>query len=160
NVEHSDYITDFYGTLKKLKPGFVLPNVDLVNLNKEVIPISDLIDRPSVLFFWSKSNKMHATNSHVKVKELKAQFPDLNFISVNVNAQQFGSWQRMLGQYNFDRTNEFMLKDPEIATKLLALYNIYKVILVDDDMTIIHPNTNLYRREMNKLLVKMSSTSL
>ncbi|MBT8270457.1 MAG: peroxiredoxin family protein, partial [Bacteroidia bacterium] len=156
NTEYSDYISDFYGTLKSLQPGQEIPDLKLVDSWNTVIGLHDLPDKPTVLYFWTKANRMHAADSHSKVYELRDRYPDMNFVSVNVNAQQFSSWRRMLDQYQFDTTHEFMLKDPETAVKHMALYSVYRVVLLDEDKNIIHPNLNLFRSELEDYLSKIS----
>ncbi|NNL80972.1 MAG: hypothetical protein HKO67_10830 [Flavobacteriaceae bacterium] len=159
NSEFSDYITDFYKTLKKLRPGEPFPELELVNAKNEVLPIHQMINGPTVVYFWTKANKMHASDSHAKVRALKDQYPNVRFISVNVNAQKFSSWRRMLDQNNFNKQHEFMLKNPENAVKNLALYNIYKAMSVGNNMMIIHPNINLFRSEADRLIADLSNSA-
>ena len=156
NSEYSEYISDFYGTLKSLQPGQIVPNLKLVDSRNTLIGLHDLPDKPTVLYFWTKANRMHASDSHSKVYELRDQYPEMNFVSVNVNAQRFSSWRRMLDQYKFDSRHEFMLKDPVRAVKDMALYSVYRVVLLDADKNIVHPNLNLFRSELEDYLQKVT----
>ncbi len=156
NQEFSEYITDFYKTLQKLRPGQPFPELSLVNSKNETVPLHKLIDSPTVIYFWTKANTMHASESHAKVRTLKSKYPEVNFISVNVNSQDYMSWRRMLDRYNFDRQSEYMLKSPDSAAKELALYNVYKAMSLDENMAIIHPNINLFRSEAEQSISSLS----
>ncbi|MBT8278135.1 MAG: hypothetical protein KJO41_03975 [Bacteroidia bacterium] len=160
NKEHTDYITNFFKTLKNLAPGNRFPEIELIDRNKQNISINSLINKKTVVYFWTKANKNHFIESHQKVAELRAKYPDINFISVNVNHQDVSSWTRNLRKNRFNSKHEYMLRNPEVANKILALYNIYKVIVVDENSRIISSNGNMFNTEFNRLLKELSKENL
>ena len=157
NKEHKDYISDFYKTLQRLQPGIHFPDVELINRKGRTLSISTLFKKPTIIHFWTKANKYHATDSHEKVLSLREKHPDLEFVSINVNAQSVPSWKQLMGKNKFKHEHEYMLRNPEIAKKLLALYNIYKVIVVNENGEIISSNSNMFSPDFSNLLADISS---
>ncbi len=160
NEEFTGYIDEFYTSLSKLETGNPIPDIQLVDINKNVVDINSLISGPTVVYFWSKSNVPHAEESHEKAAELADAFPSINFVSINVNSQKYESWKRLMGQHNLKSKHEFMLRDPDKAAKMLALYNIYKVMVIDGDKKILKSNANLFWDDMNETLAVLAEKAV
>lgn len=146
------FISNLYKTLNRLRPGNNLPEVEVLNFNNETTTLSKITKRSTVLYFWSSSNKYHFENSHVKVEKLKTLYPNIDFISININSNNESNWKRLLKQNNIDITNEYRFRNPEIAKKLLAIQYINKVIVVDRNDNIITSNANLFKSDFKDLL--------
>lgn len=149
------YITNLHKTLNRLSPGNNLPEVEVLNFKNETKTLSNITRKSTVLYFWSSINRYHFENSHAKVKELKKQYPSIDFISININSNNEPNWKRLLKQNNIDVSNEYRFRNPEIAKKLLAIQYINKVIVVDRNDKIITSNANLFRSSFKDLLDKI-----
>jgi hypothetical protein len=152
NEENSKYISSLNNTLKKLHPGNKFPEIEITNINNKVVNINTIINKPTIVYFWSKAVKNHFKNSHKKVIELKKSYPHVNFISINIDSQQSNIWQRMLSQNNFELNNEYKFRDPDAAKKILAIKYINKVMVVNSDKIIITSNANLFSNDFINLL--------
>ena len=152
NENHSEYITSLNNTLKKLYPGNKFPDIEITNYRNEVFNINTILSAPTVVYFWSKANKNHFRNSHVKIKELKDDYPNINFISINIDSNKTNMWIRMLKQNKFKADNEFKFRDPEAAKKILAMQYINKVIVVNNDKTIVTSKANIFSKDFIKIL--------
>lgn len=157
--ESSEYITYFYNTLLKLKPGHRFPEIELLNKRNQPVSINSVVTKPTVIYFWSKANKHHSLDSHQTVKKLKEQFPDVNFIAVNVNNQDVSSWQSYIRKNRFQSEHEYILRNPEVAKKILALSNVYKVMIVDENSEIIVANASLFSSEFKEMLAELADTN-
>lgn len=146
------YISSFHKTLNRLRPGNNLPDIELLNSKNETATLTSITKRPSVLYFWTSANKYHFKNSHAKVSELKTLYPNIDFISININSNNESNWKLVLKQNNIDTQNEYRFRNPEVAKKLLAIRYINKVIVVDRNDNIISSNANLFRTEFKYLL--------
>ena len=51
----------------------------------KTLQLHSLINKPTVIHFWSREYKSHFKESHIKIKELKDKYPEINFISINVD---------------------------------------------------------------------------
>ena len=150
--EDSEYISSLYTTIKKLRPGNTFPDVEVINYKNEVTNIDAMFDKPTVVYFWSHAIKDHFKNSHNKVAALKAKYPNVNFISININADKLTMWKRLLHQHNFPLEGEYRFRDPDAAKKILAIQYINKVMVVDKNNRIITSNANMFSRDFIELL--------
>jgi peroxiredoxin len=152
NKANSDYITSLFTTLKRLQPGNLLPDIDVLNHKNKVNTLSNIITKPTILYFWSNANKYYFKRSHTKVKELMQIYPDINFVSINVDANNTAVWKRLLKQNNCNLIQEYRFRNPQVAKKLLAIQYINKVIILDRNNTIISSNANMFDMDFNTLL--------
>jgi peroxiredoxin len=150
--EHSEYITSLYNTIKKLRPGNKFPDVEVINYKNEVTNINSLFDKPTVVYFWSHAIKNHFKNSHLKVADLKIKYPNINFVSININADKLTIWKRLLYQNNFPLESEYRFRDADAAKKILAIHYINKVLVVDRNNMIITSNANMFSGDFKELL--------
>jgi len=155
NEVNAKYITSLYSTLTKLQAGNRLPEVELISPNNEVSTINTVSSRATVLYFWSHINKYHFKNSHNKVKQLKAAYPEIDFISININSNNSSVWRRLLKQNHIDFEHEYRFKNPQAAKKLLAIQYINKVIVIDNNKTIVSSNASLFTYDIKKILEQL-----
>ena len=152
NDSDKAYIKDLVSSLRMLKQGNPLPKLEVLNYNETEHFLSSIIIRPTVIYFWSSNSKLQYRNSHYKVKELKKEFPEVDFISINISDNDDKSWKSIINQYNFPTINEFKFKNSKEALKILALNYMNKGIIVDENSTILHPNVNIYSSEFKDIL--------
>ena len=88
----------------------------------------------------------------MKVAELKVKYPNINFISININADKLTMWKRLLNQNNFPLEGEYRFRDADAAKKILAIQYINKVIVVDRNNMIITSNANMFSGDFKELL--------
>lgn len=138
----------------RLKPNKVLPDHDLINASGETVLLSSLFNKPiTALYFWSTKNKTHFIKAHQKADQLRAQFPEYNFIGVNTDTDQTKNWLHTIKRYGFEPTNEYELKYAKCSSKELIINSPNKVILVNNEGKIIDANANLFSIEFEKQLM-------
>ncbi len=152
NEEDKAYMKDLVTSLKSLRQGNPLPNLAVVNYNDTVHYLNSIITKPTIIYFWSSNSKSQYRNSHYMVTELKAQFPQMDFISINVNDNDDKFWKNIINNYNFSTINEFKFKNSKAARKILAVNYLNKAIIVDENSTILHPNANIFSSEFKETL--------
>jgi len=153
--DNSEYITNLYTTLKRLQKGNKLPELEVLNYKNQVSTLNTVIEKPTVLYFWSSANKYHFKNSHNKVEFYKENHPDIDFISININSNNYSAWKRMLKQNYLDLDQEYRFNNPQIGKKLLAIHYINKVIITDKNGFIVVPNANMFDYDFKNLLNKL-----
>ncbi|MBT8324896.1 MAG: hypothetical protein HKN99_02540 [Winogradskyella sp.] len=144
NTADKDYMRDMVTSLNNLRPGKTLPVLEVLDVNTNKHDLNTLISKPTLIYFWSSNHKMQYRNSHYRVNELKVEFPNVDFVSINLNDNDLDYWKSILNQYKFPIENEYIFKNPRIARKVLAINYVNKVIVVDEDAIILHPNVNIY----------------
>ncbi|ARV08836.1 hypothetical protein BTO05_03970 [Winogradskyella sp. PC-19] len=155
NEEDIKYMNGLIASLDNLKPGKGLPDIKVINVNNDEYTIADVVDKPTLIYFWSTNTKKHYKNSHYRVKELKSQFPKMGFMSININDNPDKFWKETIYQYKFDLNNEYRFKNPKQALQTLAVNYLYKVIIVDNKANIIHPNVNIFSKDFENTLQNM-----
>ncbi|WP_452228542.1 MULTISPECIES: TlpA family protein disulfide reductase [unclassified Lacinutrix] len=149
-----NYIKKLVKSLKQLETGNKIPNVTLVNYKNQAIDLHKLIRKPTALYFWSKDYKSHLQESHSKVKELMLKYPEVDFISINIDEPNTRySNNKLLQQYNFTDKHEYQFKNPKEAKETLAINPIIKVLLVNKYGKIIDPHTNLFSVQFEEELL-------
>ncbi|OIQ29038.1 MAG: hypothetical protein BM564_07460 [Bacteroidetes bacterium MedPE-SWsnd-G2] len=138
------YMANLVTSLEKLKPGKDFPNITLVNFHDQEIKINTLIKKPTVIFFWSSNFKMHYRNTHYKITNLKEQYPDMEFIAININNDNKMHWKNTLSQSNYPTTNEYRFKFPAKAIQMLGINSVNKVIVVNKEGVIKNSNANMF----------------
>lgn len=155
STEDMKYMNALIASLNNLKPGKGLPTLKLFNTNNEEYTIAEIVDKPTLIYFWSTNIKQHYKNSHYRAKELKTKFPEISFISININDNSEKYWKETLNQYKFDLKNEYRFKNPKQALESLAVNYLWKVIIVDKDLQIIHPNVNIFSSDFETILKEL-----
>tara|TARA_R100001369_G_scaffold23263_1_gene42739 strand:+ start:6911 stop:8323 length:1413 start_codon:yes stop_codon:yes gene_type:complete len=152
NSIDKQYMVDLVSSLKSLRLGNPIPKLAVVNYNDSEHLLTSIITKPTIIFFWSSNSKMQYRNSHFKVNELKSKFPQMDFLSINVNDNDDKYWKNIIDQYDFPTINEFKFKDTHTARKILAVNYLNKCIVVDELGNILHPNANIFSSEFEETL--------
>lgn len=147
------YIKDLISSVNRLRPGNPLPNIQLLNYDEKIVDIHSLINKPTVIYFWSSNLPLLLRNSHYKANALKAKYPEVDFIAININDDDDIHWKKILQQHNFSHHSEFHFLDPNEAMKQLVINSVNKSIFVNGDGTIINPNAMLFTSEFEDELV-------
>lgn len=155
NSEDKDYMKVMVTSLNNLRPGKTLPILEVLDVNTQKHNLNSLISKPTLIFFWSSNHKMQYRNSHYRVNELKSEFPNVDFVSINLNDNDIEYWKSILNQYKFPIENEYIFKDPRKARKTLAINYVNKVIVVNENAVILHPNVNIYDAKFEEELMRL-----
>ena len=131
-------------SLKRLKPGNIIPDVTLLNYKSEEVSLQSLIQSPTVIHFWSRDYKAHFKESHEKAKKLKTRYPEMDFISINVDKPNVKSNYKVLTQYKYTTQGEYQFHDPKLAKHTLGISPINKVMIVDGKGRIVEGHTNMF----------------
>lgn len=134
----------YTNSINLLKEGMKVPEIELIDYNESVTKISDLIDSPTVLSFWSHKYYDHFKESHYKIKELKVKYPEVKFISINIDEYGIEKSKKLLENHGLYSSKEFKFKNTDEALDILAVYPMTKTILIDKNKTIVNSNTNMF----------------
>lgn len=155
NEEDKSYMKELVSSLKLLRQGNPLPNIELVNYNDTEHYIDSIITKPSIIYFWSSNSKSQYRNSHYMVEKLKLNYPQMDFISINVNDNDDKFWKKIINNYDFNTVNEYKFKNSKAARKILAVNYLNKSIIVDKNGIILHPNVNIFNSEFEETLEEL-----
>ena len=149
----NEMMARYTNSINRLKEGLRLPEINVISYNENVLKITKLIDSPTVLSFWSHKYYEHFKESHYKLKELKAKYPEVKFIVINIDNNGLEKSKRLLEGHSFNNTNEFKFKNSEEALEIFAVYPMTKTILVDKNKKITNSNTNIFSAHFEEQLL-------
>ena len=146
-------ITSFTNALNKLSEGSNIPNIKLINYDNVEFDMSSIIEAPTVISFWSHTYHNHFKDNHKEIKNLKIKYPEVVFITINIDDYGLEKPKKSLKENKFIFTNEYVFKSPKEATEALAIHPITKAIIVDKNKKIINSNTNIFSTQFEKQLL-------
>ncbi|MCB0399883.1 MAG: hypothetical protein KDD26_09740 [Winogradskyella sp.] len=152
NEEDKESVKELVCSLKLLRQGNPIPNLEIVNYDNTEHNLNSIINKPTIIYFWSSNSKMQYRNSHYKVKSLKYAFPQVEFVSINLNSDDDKSWKSIINNYDFPTKNEYKFKYPAKARKVLAVNYLNKAIIVNENGMILHPNVNIFKSDFTEML--------
>ncbi|WP_336070554.1 hypothetical protein [Mesoflavibacter sp. CH_XMU1404-2] len=146
NKDQIEKASKLVNTYKRLKPGNTIPNVTVIDKSDNFLSLKQIIDKPSVIYFWdvSKRYRYHLKDVHLKAAELSEKYPEIEFIAINVNNISTREQADILQRNRLKLINEFHFKTPNEAVDLLAIRPINKVFLVDKNANIVNPKGNMF----------------
>ncbi len=147
-------ISSYSASINQLKPGATFPSIALRNLDNDVVNIKSIIDKPTVVYFWSHNNKNYFRNTHKRASELHVKYPEISFISVNIDDYNKDAWATTLKKHKQDNTNkEYVFESPKESVKRLAVYPLTKTILVNKEHKIFNGHANMFSKNFEQELL-------
>jgi hypothetical protein len=137
--------------IKKLKCNSALPDVTLLDVNKKQIKIKDLLTKKTIIYFWTKQAESHAIYSHKKVDELKAKYPDIQFIAVNIHNSQ-EDWTKEIKEKNFTNSIELRAPDFEELKNKWVINKVYRTMLINKNGSINNAFVSMFDANFERYL--------
>jgi len=129
--------------IQLLKVGNQLPEVKLVDKAGATISSNSIMNKKTVLFFWTKEALTHLAAAHKKVLAFKLQHREYQYIAVNLDEDQ-KSWIDLLGNYKFEGIKEYRCANFEEVKNKWAITKIHRTMILDADGKIKDAFTNLF----------------
>lgn len=155
NESHKKEVANVAQGFMKLAPGTQIPDVRLMDYRGNEVSLVSTLKKPTVIYFWSYGMRGHFKRAHVKVQNLKENYPEIDFLGITPEQMSLDNWVRALKQYKFSTDNEYRLIDPQEAKKQLVISRLNKVMLVNKDGTIVHANANMSDHQFEEQLLGM-----
>jgi hypothetical protein len=141
--EQHKVVKNLMGYCNDMVPGKPLPNQMLVTSDNTLKDLHSLIKRPTVLYFWSAESASHYKRIHNRAAELKAKFPEYDFLGISVD-ENHENWLKIIANKGYNPEKEFRFDDIRTAEEQLVLNSANKVIITDRQGIIIKNNANLF----------------
>ena len=129
--------------IKLLKIGNHLPEVNLVDKDGVTLSSNSIMNKKTVLFFWTKEALTHLAAAHKKVLAFKLLHPEYQYIAVNLDEDQ-KSWVDLLSNYKFNGIKEYRCSNFEDLKNKWAITKIHRTLILDSDGKIKNAFTNLF----------------
>jgi len=143
NTDDHKEVTKLAQLTINITPGHTIPNVKLLTTENRVKDLHSTIRRPTLIYFWSSQSVSHYTKIHTRANELKAKFPEYDFIGINIDIH-FKKWLKVVKNSGFNPLMEYQVENIDVAELKLVIDSVNKAIIVDDEGTILNGNTNIF----------------
>jgi len=129
--------------IKLLKVGNQLPEVNLVDKKGVALASNSIMNKKTVLFFWTKEAMTHLAAAHKKVIAFKLQHPEYQYIAINLDEDQ-KNWVNLLANYKFNGIQEYRCANFEDIKNKWAITKIHRTLILDNNGKIKDAFTNLF----------------
>lgn len=145
-------VSDFCNSIKKITKGNVLPSINLyTNTNKEIKSDAILNNKETVIFFWTIEAESHLNNVIKKVETFQKDFPQVQFIAINVDSDP-DSWLKISDQFDNDHIIHYRIKDFRELKEKWVLNKIQRAIILNADGTVKNGFANLFDTQFTTFL--------
>lgn len=146
-----DEINKIANSIQQLKVGNELPEIAIIDLNGKTISSKSILNKKSVIFFWTEDATAHLSASHKKALDFQKNNPGYQFIAINIDGDH-QKWKATLTNYNFGTINEFQIKNFDELKEKWAFTKLQRTIVIDENGTIKYGFENLFDVNFPKLL--------
>jgi peroxiredoxin len=143
NDNKKSEITKIVNSIQKLKNGASLPSITLIKHDGTKINSQELLNRKSVIFFWTENSEKHLSAIHKKVKKYKEEFPDYQFIAINIDTSH-DDWRDHLKKYQCNSIQYLKMQDFELLKEKWVITKLHRTIILDEDGNIDNAFVNLF----------------
>ncbi|TYC17992.1 hypothetical protein ES677_01040 [Bizionia gelidisalsuginis] len=144
NTEQIARVTRIVNSYKRLKPGKKIPNLKILDKNNNQRTLQGLINKPTVIYFWTRTNKNHLIIAHRRASDLQKKYPEVEFIALNVDSISYKEQVRLLKLYNVRINNEFRFQSAAEAIKVLSVKPINNVFILNGKAEIVNAKANMF----------------
>ena len=156
--KQQEEVSNISNAIQNLKVGSTIPNIRLISTNNDVVTIkSTTNNKETIVFFWTSHAESHLKAVHQKVIELKKEFPNLNFVAVNINDTN-ENWIKSLNKHNLQKQTPFVTQlkatDFEVIKRDWVITKVHRTMILNPDGTIKNAFVNLFDMNFKNHLEK------
>lgn len=140
--QHNE-IKQIQQSIQNLKREKRLPDIPLVNTENEDVSINDLIDKPTIVFIWTRGALAHSDAAHRKAIQLLQDLSNLQIIAVNFDADQ-KEWLERIKPYRSQNLVELRNTDFELMREKWIITKIQRAFVLNSDGTIHNAFVNIF----------------
>lgn len=152
NPIHIEEIEELMENTINMSIGKTIPDVRLLSMENTIVNLHEIINKPTVLYFWSIHSLEQGRVIHNHASELKSKYPEFHFIAINTD-DHFRQWRSQVNKEGYKHSEEFQFDDVTLAEKTLVLANLDKAIIIKKDKTILDGNTNMFNSGFEQQLL-------
>lgn len=136
-------IKDIYNNIQNLSVGKKLPAQSFINEKGETVDLAKIINKETVIFFYSTKSQSHLIGVHKKVKSYKQKYPNIDFIAININ-DTVEEWTKKLTEFDHQDILEIHAVNFESIKEKWVIYNNHRTMIINADGTIKNAFVHLF----------------
>lgn len=143
-------IKNICNAIKNLMPGSKLPEITLTDTGNNTFNSSALINKKSILFFWTSCAKNNLERVYNRINLLRKSYPDVQFIAINIDDE--AEWKKRLTKNDEQIATQLRVEDFDELKDKWVLTKIKRTIILNNDGTIKDAFANILDPEFERHL--------
>ncbi|MEH6705142.1 thioredoxin-like domain-containing protein [Galbibacter orientalis] len=147
--QHEEEINNFYQNVQNLQKGLTLPPIHLVDIKGNKVTIDSMsYKKNTVFYFWNYHQRDHQANVLTRIERLKKDYPNYNYVGINVNEDR-SEWLQNLASISKlgDTLEQYQTDNIDELLGSLVIKSLNKIIIVDNKGKIIDGFGDIYHRK-------------
>lgn len=140
--ERMEDLRQMAGIQNALLPGRELGELKLLNISRDTVKVKEISNRPKITYHWSVNSQRHHKWQHKIIDDLRFKYPEIDFIGVNIDKNQFTEWQTVIDRQKYPSEFEYKLNIININEVLLKNY-LNKLIFLDPSGKVLRGDVQL-----------------
>ena len=140
----------------ELLPGYNIGGLKMVNTVRDTVLLKDISKKPIIAYYWSINSQGHHRWQHKIIEDLQEKYPEINFIGINIDKDQFDAWANVIKTNSYKPQSEYQLKIIGIENKLLKNY-LNKLIFIEPSGTIVRGDAQLNSPDIETKILEFIS---
>lgn len=120
--KRGDDLRQMAGIQNRLLPGKNIGELKLVDAQGDTIVVKDISSRPKITYHWSLYSQSHYKWLHSKIADLQEKYPEVDFVGINIDKNNFSEWQTTLKTLEHKTGLEYKLSLLNVNEDLLKNY--------------------------------------
>jgi len=141
---------------KELLPGYNIGHLKMLTTSKDTVLLKDISRNPIITYYWSVNSQGHHKWQHKIIEDLRVKYPEIDFIGINIDENQFDPWVNAIKNNSYNPKFEFKLLNIKVENKLLKNY-LNKLIFVEPSGTIARGDTQLNAPDIETKILEFIS---
>ena len=142
-----------YLAFTHISAGNKVPDEPLINTKSENINLYNLLNKPTILYFWSSQQKEHMKRADARAVALREHFPEYDVIGLNID-QDKNTWLQSLKYLRANTAYAYHFTEtPDEVTQDLDISSIIKTIIVEKNGNILDAHATMFDQDFEEKLL-------
>lgn len=144
------------GIQNALFPGRDIGELKLLDISRDTVKVKEISFRPKITYHWSVNSQRHHKWQHKIIEDLRFKYPEIDFIGVNIDRNQFEEWENVITNHKYQEKYEFKLNALNVNEMLLKNY-LNKLIFLDPRGKVIRGDVQLNSLDLEASILEFIS---
>lgn len=141
---------------KEFLPGYNIGDLKMVNIKRDSVKFRNISKKPIITYYWSVTSQGHHRWQHKIIDDLRDKYPEINFIGVNIDKNQYDTWVKVIKNNSYNPEFEFQLTKNVVENKLMKNY-LNKLIFIKPSGTIARGDVQLNTPDIESKILEFIS---
>jgi len=141
---------------EELLPGYNTGGLKMINISRDTIQLKDILKKPVITYYWSVNSQGHHKWQHKMIEDLREKYPEINFIGINIDKNQYDSWVNVVNNNSYNPKFEYQLTKIRVENKLRKNY-LNKLLFIEPSGKIVRGDAQLNTPDIETKILEFIS---